>query len=248
MNCMLLIDQRENATDGGKLVHDMIRLREWQPGELAVSKLSLFDIMFEQNGVARAAFERKIASDVLASHRDGRWGEQLARIVEYANEHPTVVVGFIIEGNLDSLDYGQFTPAHIRHSIWALTKYNISVVYTRSLDETCQYLLYMRSEFSKALTVEEARKEAADNRLLFQGKKRDVTPDSMLFQTLRMIGGISAKHAIAISSKYNNLCELASALKHNPKLFVGTQIAGGRKIGKDLSAKIHRMFLAIEKE
>jgi ERCC4-type nuclease len=248
MECMLLVDERENATDGRKLIADMIGCREWKPGELSVGKLSLFDVMFEQNGVARAGFERKAASDVVASHRDGRMTEQLARIVEYANQHPEVVVGYIIEGNMDSVDYGQFTPAHIRHTLWGLTKYNITVVYTKNTAETIEYLLYMRSQFSRTLSVEESRKEAAENRLVFQGKKRDVTAESMLFQTLRLIGGISAKHALAISSKFENLCELAKALKHNPNLFVGTQIAGGRKIGKDLSAKIHRMFLAIEKE
>jgi len=245
---MVVIDQRERAPENERLVSELIKRRKWEPGQLGVKTHNVLDIIFEQQGVTRAGFERKIASDVLASHRDGRMQEQLARIVDYANEHSDVVLGYLIEGDLEAQEYGQQNASHIKHELWGLSKLGITVVYTRSLDETCEYLIYMRTQFGRALSVEQARAEASENRLQFKGKKREVKEQDFLFQVLRIIGGVSPKHARAIADKHESVHALAEAFYGDKHLLVGIKIAENRKIGKDLSAKIYRMFLGEPKE
>jgi ERCC4-type nuclease len=240
--CMIIVDTRERLTGNVSLVEDLVKKYTWKPGELSVSQLGLFDIVFEQNGINRACYERKTAADFVASMKDGRLDEQLARIIDYTKEHQDVVVGFILEGDLEKVDCGKIPIQHVKHTLWGLNVYNISVVYTKSADETCQFLVSMRSMFAKTLTLEEAQMSAVDNRKVFRGKKRSVTEKEMLYQTLRIIGGLNAKQAMAVSTKYLSVINLSSLLSKNPILLHGFSAPGSRKIGETLGRKIYRLF------
>lgn len=241
--CQILIDGRERQSQNSFLIMELYDRQKWQPNELGMATLELFDIVYDQNGVRRAAFERKTAADVLASFRDKRLQEQLGRISAYANAHPDVVVGYLIEGDLKKQNYGTITPLHIKHELWNLSRYGIVVVYTANCDETCDYLLYMRTVFSKELSIEQARASAEQNRQLYVGRKKDVTEKEMLFQSLKIISGVSPAHAKAICDAYDSLSELCFALVENPQLLNGFSVSDSKKIGKALAAKIFRMLV-----
>jgi len=242
MECMLVIDRREKGIANERLLSELAERQKWQPGQLGAATLELFDIIFEQNGVRRAAFERKQAKDVVDSCRDGRFEEQLARIVQYATEHPEVVVGYIVEGSLMNLEYGQFNEAHIRHLLWNLSKYGITVVTTVSLDQTCEYLLYMRYTMGKELSIEQARANAELNRDLYRGKKRQLEEKDVVFQLLRLIS-VPAVKAQAIAARYKSLATLINALEINEDALLGFKTPGSTKIGKAMSQKIFRMLI-----
>jgi ERCC4-type nuclease len=250
--CTVLVCNRENApTDNGKLALELSTRRTWGPDELGVTTLPLFDIVIEQSGVARAGYERKTAADVLASYLDKRLFEQLGRICLYAREHPDVIVGYIIEGDMSTLDYGQISPVHIRHELWRLSTCGITVVYVNTVHETCDFILSMREQLGRSLSVEQAQRTAEENRQLYVGRKRDVTEEEYLKQTLQIVYGISPQHASAIASRHGSMCAFAKAIQTNPKLLVGIEFdkpskKGGiikRKIGAALSQKVHRYWV-----
>lgn len=249
--CTVIVCNRENApTENGKLALELSTRRTWGTDELGVTTLPLFDIVIEQNGVTRASYERKTAADVLASYLDKRLVEQLGRICVYAREHPDVVVGYIIEGDLGTLDYGAISPTHIRNELWRLSTYGITVVYVKTVHETCDFILSMREQLGRSLTMEQAQRTAEENRQLYIGRKRDVTEEEYLKQTLQIVYGISPQHASAIAAKHSSVCAFATAIQTNPKLLVGIEFdkpnkQGGitkRKIGAALSQKVHRYW------
>lgn len=240
--CMIVVDNRERLHSNLTLVDELVDKFTWKPGELSVSQLGLFDIVFEQNGINRACYERKTAADFVSSIKDGRLDEQLARIIEYAREHTEVVVGFIVEGDVELVDCGKMSPLFVKHTLWGLNIYNISVVQTKSVYDTCQFLSAMRTKFAKTLTLEEAQTNATENRKVFKGKKRSVTEKEMLFQTLRIIGGLNAKQAMGVAEKYSSVINLSNKLAVNPSLLHGFTAPGARKIGETLGRKIYRLF------
>lgn len=240
--CMIVVDNRERLNNNLRLVDELVDKFTWKPGELSMAQLGLFDIVFEQNGINRACYERKTAADFVASIKDGRLDEQLARIIDYVKEHNDVIVGFIIEGDIELVDCGKMALLHVKHRMWGLNIYNISVVQTKSMYDTCQFLVTMRSKFAQTLSLEQAQLNATENRKLFKGKKRSVTEKEMLFQTLRIVGGLNAKQAMGIAEKYLSVINLSKCLSTNPTLLHGFSTSGARKIGDTLARKIYRLF------
>ena len=81
--------------------------------------------------------ERKSAADLEASILDGRYREQRARLLSFAQErkaHPA----YIIEGDLDRLQARLKKPALMKHLTRLALRYHVAVFQTACINETAE--------------------------------------------------------------------------------------------------------------
>jgi ERCC4-type nuclease len=241
--CMLVADNRERTTQDGKITLLVVSLkahRPWEPGQLGAATLPLGDFIFVQNEHIRYILERKTIPDLIASIGDKRLDEQESRLILAKIDGPQTIVGLIIEGTLPGADIGQYNVKHIQNQLWQLSKYDLQVIYTKDLEETCNYVCYMRWSLSQEATMEDAQKSQLLSMAAYATKKKGMEPKDTYPKLLKSIPGVSAVHVNAIMEKCPTMLDYIGEFSDDPRLFEGLVLTEKRKIGRVLSEKMHK--------
>jgi len=212
--------------------------------------------------------ERKTIPDLLASIKDGRYGEQSYRLI-HSSGFPTHSVVYIVEGDISQLR----TPMERKIVYSALASLNyfkgFSVIRTGSIAETAEYIVWMcdkiernflKGEFPYYLQRSGEQSVAEPQNILRQAdsnpanyctvvkkvKKENVNPENIGEIVLCQIPGISSTSAIAIMQKFGTFPQLLKALQENPNCLddIGYDSKGKfRKINKPCIENIKKYFL-----
>ena len=168
--------------------------------------LVLGDICIEKDGQDIVLIERKTVSDLAASICDGRYQEQSFRLLE--STLPPHRIVYLIEGSLDtvqSISKKALMSAMI--SLW-FTK-GFSVVQTRDVDETVEFIQHLFEKTSKET-------DEKDYVSTIKIKKKDkLTPESVDILMLSQIPTISTVTAKALLQQFENIFKLTQTLKEN---------------------------------
>jgi len=188
----LVVDYREHAF--------LSRL----PAE--TKNLILGDICIQKDDQDVVIIERKTIADLSASVCDGRYQEQSFRLLE-SNLPPHRIV-YLLEGDMNSeQSISKKTLISCMISLW-FTK-GFSVIQTKSLDESVEYVQILLEKVSK-------ESEPLDYVSTLKIKKKDkLTPDNIDILMLSQIPTISTITAKALLQMYANVFELTKALKDN---------------------------------
>uniref|UniRef100_A0A6C0B7V4 ERCC4 domain-containing protein n=1 Tax=viral metagenome TaxID=1070528 RepID=A0A6C0B7V4_9ZZZZ len=215
--------------------------------------------------------ERKTIADLLASIKDGRYGEQSYRLI-HSSGFPCHSVIYIIEGSISQLRTTM--ERKIVYSALASLNYfkGFSVIRTGSIAETAEYIVWMcdkiernflKGEFPyylQAVREPSISNEDEHQNVLRQSdtapanyctvvkkvKKENVTPENIGEIVLCQIPGISSTSAIAIMQKFGTFPQLLKALQENPNCLddIGYESKGKfRKINKPCIDNIKKYFL-----
>jgi len=244
--CQLVIDFRERRAQNQPLAELLGRYKEWKPGQLGKADLGLGDavIINTAKQQIRAVYERKQISDLIASINDKRLVEQEARLIETKRSDPGTVYGVIIEGELsEETELGRHNALHIQHLIWDLATVDLLCIRTKTLQETADYLCYMRHSYSNEPSLEAAQDDLILSVSHYVGRKKSLTPENILPEYLKMIPGVTGKRAKAIADRYGSLRNLMSELEAQPMLLKGLEFDEGHRIGKALAQKIRQFLL-----
>lgn len=211
--------------------------------------------------------ERKSIPDLLASIKDGRYGEQSYRLI-HSSGFPLHSVIYIIEGSISQLR----TPMERKIVYSALASLNyfkgFSVIRTGSLAETAEYIVWMcdkiernflKGEFPYYLQPRIVNEDdpqnvlrAADSNpanyctVVKKVKKENVTPENIGEIVLCQIPGISSTSAVAIMQKFGTFPQLLKALQENSNCLddIGYDSKGKfRKINRPCIENIKKYFL-----
>jgi len=215
--------------------------------------------------------ERKTIPDLVASIKDGRYGEQSYRLI-HSSGFPAHSVIYIIEGSISQLRTTM--ERKIVYSALASLNYfkGFSVVRTGSIAETAEYIVWMcdkiernflKGEFPYYLqaarepsVVDSSEPEnilrATDSvpanycTVVKKVKKENVNPENIGEIVLCQIPGISSTSAIAIMQKFGTFPQLLKALQENPNCLddIGYDSKGKfRKINRPCIENIKKYFL-----
>lgn len=198
--------------------------------------LVLGDICIEKDGQDIVLIERKTVADLAASICDGRYQEQSFRLIE--STLPPHRIVYLIEGSLDtvqSISKKALMSAMI--SLW-FTK-GFSVVQTRDVDETVEFIQHLFEKTSKET-------DEKDYVSTIKIKKKDkLTPENVDILMLSQIPTISTVTAKALLQQYRTVFHLTLALKENPDVLSGfTYGEKKRKLSKK-SIDTLKLFLHI---
>jgi ERCC4-type nuclease len=243
LECMLVADNRERITVGTEampLVMILRRQRKWEMGQLGTAQLPLGDFIFTQENGIRAILERKTIRDLIASIGDKRFEEQKTRLIQAKRDGPQTVVGLIIEGVLAETELGQYNERHVQNLIWEMSKYNLQVINTKDLDETCTYVSYMRWSFSQDGNMTDAQNTQLLSMAAYSIKKKGLLPKDTYPKFLKSIPGVTVAHVEAIIEEFPKIMDYMRAFEEKPKLFDGFHITETKKMGHVLSEKMHK--------
>jgi len=239
---MLLIDNRERiGTDLSRtmrLVTAVKQRHRFTAGQLGIAQLPLGDAAIKQGDVVRAVWERKTCADFIDSLNSTHLAEQKARLIKSRIDHPETMFGLVIEGTLSATHLGAHNETHIRNVIWEWSKYDLTVVYTNTVEETCDYLVHMRWSYAQEPSLEAAQEAAMMSMRAYAGKKKAVTPENYFLESLKMIPNVTGRIAKAITAKWPTQSALSKAFEGKPNLLHGLKVDEKGSIGKALSAKI----------
>lgn len=214
--------------------------------------------------------ERKTIADLLASIKDGRYGEQSYRLIN-SSGFPLHSIIYIIEGSISQLRT-QLERKIVYSAIASLNYFKgFSVVRTSSIAETAEYIVWMcdkiernflKGEFPYYLQAVQPKPnpEEEQQNVLRQSetgpanyctvvkkvKKENVTPENIGEIVLCQIPGISSTSAIAIMQKFGTFPKLMKALQEDPTCLddVGYDSKGKfRKINRPCIENIKKYFL-----
>jgi ERCC4-type nuclease len=155
--------------------------------------------------------ERKSVADLEASILDNRYREQRSRIMAYATEKKAHVV-YIIEGELDRLQFRLSKQALMKHLTRLALRYHITVFQTASIKETAELCQLLQDQWTADPTTFE--QPATMTYVETRGKTRESNSDDptvFLATVLQACRGVSATGAQAIMSLYPNLESLMKA-------------------------------------
>jgi len=155
--------------------------------------------------------ERKSVADLEASILDNRYREQRSRIMAYATEKKAHVV-YIIEGELDRLQFRLSKQALMKHLTRLALRYHITVFQTASIKETAELCQLLQDQWTSDPTTFE--QPATMTYVETRGKTRESNSDDpvvFLATVLQACRGVSATGAQAIMAIYPNLEALMKA-------------------------------------
>lgn len=256
-NLEIVIDQREQ------------KIKQLWTGEATYESLDVGDILFripasgDQPAEVVLVIERKTASDLAASIRDGRNREQKARLLN--SGIPRERVMYLIEGmihrqpdtKIGSVTYGTLWGSVINTQL----RDGIKVYKTDSVKETVQYLekLYAKlKKDGKDFWKYDEKKDISAveySATLKSQKKANLTPEVWFIRQLSLIPGITEKLAGAIVEIYPCLRRLLADYEESEECDragmladITYQIPSGkkRKIGQKISERIYEFIYGEE--
>jgi len=169
--------------------------------------LVLGDISIEKDGQDIVIIERKTVADLAASICDGRYQEQSFRLLE--STLPPHRIVYLIEGSLDTVQsISKKALMSAMTSLW-FTK-GFSVVQTRDIDETVEFIQHLFEKTSKET-------DERDYVSTIKIKKKDkLTPENVDILMLSQIPTISTVTAKALLHQFETTFKLTQAMKENP--------------------------------
>ena len=227
-NKQINIDYRENA---------LIQLMN---GTLNFNKdnLAIGDIIFKTDSKIDFCFERKTVADLASSIKDGRYHDQLKRILECV---PTNRCCYIIEGKIPEVERPFNMPVSTIYGsiINKMFRDNIFIVHTNNLAETARFI----KEFGKRYLDGKLEYDTKGSHDYVQNprKKGNITSITCFSHQLSMIPSISSVKINAIIEKVSNMRELVNILEKDPdpdKYLENIVLKNGRKLGKSSANKI----------
>lgn len=214
-------------------------------------RLDIGDIMFQLPSGIKVVLERKTASDLGASQKDGRYREQRARL--YSLRGSGVCIGYIVEAPAwsptlsRSWCMGSFNEVHLQQSIIRLQlRHSIPVFHTMSISDTISFIRRIAkllvadpAVFESPAAKTTAEVAAAYTSEIHVKKADNNTPERVLYAMLMAIPGVGKTAADAL------VHECGGSF---PKLYEKTldELAGitlgKRKLGASLAGVIYGAF------
>ena len=217
-NFIIKIDCRE---------HDLIPLikskfEDSKNIQIETGSLPIGDILFLKDEKEILIVERKKASDLAASIKDGRYNEPSFRLD--GNELPNHNILYLIEGNLNATRMDKTT---LMSSIFSLNHYQgFSVWKTNNIGETADFLSnsakYMektKKEGYYKLDCEAVSQQKTTDTdyvsVIKTCKKENVTPQNIGEIMLCQIPGVGSAAAIAIIQHFKSIVNLIADLQEH---------------------------------
>ncbi len=216
--------------------------------------LSLGDFTF-----GNVVIERKTHQDLASSILDGRYKEQCYRLEELKKENPNIKIFYFIEGNFD-LYYGNHNidkEKLISSIISLLYEKNFSVILTKHLNETCDFLLkFCKKYYEKyqvAGSVEESNADEIEQsnlqNLIRQNRKKNnqINKDNVGIMMLCNVPNISMTLAIELLKPFgNDIYKFIHELRENENYLYNLKIEGKngkmRKLNKNICDTLNEYF------
>lgn len=216
---LLKVDVREGAEKKNEQVYGKIVARMRRLGledRVFRERMELFDFEFVLKSDRRVTFgplfERKTASDLAASIKDGRYREQKGRMAALGLPGPCKI--FIYEGNMCANSYGLDPKSLLGAMIKPTMAGDNEILKTESMDATADLLVhcFMYLEHLDEKSVE-GRGFSYVNYIQPQVRKRDFRDDNKLALMVReFVLGASGPVAQAVADRYGSLGALQGAL------------------------------------
>lgn len=225
----LVIDIRENA------------IREKCP-EWTTAQLDLGDFQIKLGDQVKFIIERKTLADLEASVKDNRHREQKLRAMEFCRCNGAKY--FLLLEGCHKFSFGQANKLLSSCIINTMFRDDISIIYTKNLDETVTFLECLLQKLIEKPEVyfspkAEGQIESEYRDALVKQKKKENSSQNCLIMQLCAVPGISIKKAEAILSTHSdiqNIYTLCSKMSsHTPKEFF-KDVKG---IGKILQTSIY---------
>ncbi len=141
--------------------------------------------------------ERKTTADFEASFLDGRYREQRTRLLAYCSQHKAKAL-YILEGGLDGRRRSMERSALQKLIHRLLLRYGVSVLYTRTLEDTAETLKILASQLAEDPKVFEGEQLGYTDVMHITKKANKDDPKAFACAALQGCPGISAKSAGAI--------------------------------------------------
>jgi len=209
--------------------------------ERAALPLGDIAIYTDLSGAAAVLLERKTVDDLAASHSDGRYKEQRARLL--GERGAGVVIGYLVEGGATA----RFSDAELKNAILRLQfRYTIPAIQTASTAESASYikaivvaLLRDPTCFQGGLATTAAAAAAAYTEAIHVKKADNSTPDRMFRSLLRVVPGLglTAVEGIATATA-SSLTRLVAMTEAE----VAAISVGKRRLGPALARVVHAVF------
>lgn len=183
--------------------------------------------------------ERKSAADLEASILDGRYREQRARLLSFAQErkaHPA----YIIEGDLDRLQARLKKPALMKHLTRLALRYHVAVFQTACINETAELCELLVDQWGSDPTTFET--PATLSYVETRGVTRESNTDDPKVFAVTMLSscrGISAAGAKAILEGCGG--NLENVWKASAVDIAAIQV-GKQKIGKVKAERLYGLL------
>jgi ERCC4-type nuclease len=241
MNTELVIDQRERE------------LKEYFCDKATIETLDIGDILFRREKKIILIIERKSVDDLSASICDGRSREQRARLLGSGIDRNRIM--YLIEGNIlkkTRVNGGSVTL--VGSVINLLLRDGIMVHKTHNMEETKFFIerLYVKLQTDIDSFWCEGEIPKIQYEATLKTKKRDnVTPDLWFHTCLANIPSMQTNAILAIMEKYKSMPSLLRAYdsvceSERGKMLVGLGGDGGRKIGPQISKRVHEYLFNIK--
>lgn len=192
-----------------------------------ICNLDVGDFIFKKGDQVFFIIERKTFKDLCSSIKDNRMGEQRDRL-----KQSNCNIIYILEGNKNVPKIYNIPVSTINSAIQNLIfKHHFAVITSENENDTiCNLnLLYKKlkdDSFSESTTP-----------III--KKADTINKNVFVNQLAVIPGVSLNIAQKIKEQYSCMNDLVSKFVNNELLLSEIQVTEKRKLGKNLSKKIH---------
>ena len=188
--------------------------------EIETGALEIGDVVFTLNETEVFIIERKKASDLAASIKDGRYKEQAYRLNGNPLHNHNIM--FIIEGNLNVYLMDKTT---LMSSIFSLNHYQgFSVWKTTNVAESADFLInsfkyVIKSKKDCFYNISNLEQDHEANgqqnyvNVIKSNKKENVTPQNIGEIMLCQIPGVGAAASIAVMNKFHSIVNLIADLQ-----------------------------------
>lgn len=218
--------------------------------------LNVGDIHLINDGIVIYIIERKTASDYVASIKDHRLKNQIARINSFQQTNPQTNFILLVEGGFQTT-FGQ--PIQISDYIYnsilhRILQDNIPVIRSDNLSETVIWIQKLLIIAKPKRTINSTNNNTkCDDYLqtIAVKKSQNMTPENCYILQLTQIPGISLTIARAISEKYPSWVNLITNYQNlstsEGLLMLSKLSVGQKKIGKSISNKVYNYLFPIKR-
>jgi len=240
----VIVDMRETA-----LSASLAPLLAGIPGvTLTSAALPVGDVALQLGDRLAVLLERKSVDDLAASHRDGRYKEQRARLL--AQRGTGASIGYLLEGRLDaasSFTRERFTEADLRNAVLRLQfRYTIPVFPTSSVADSAAFVLALvvalqrdPACFSGGLATTTAGAAAVYSEAIHVRKADNSTPDRVVRSMLRVIPGLGATAVEGVATAVGSSFARLLALSEEELAAIPL---GKRRLGPALAKVVHSVL------
>lgn len=212
--------------------------------------------------IGNIIIERKTHADLASSILDGRYKEQCYRLEEYKKENPDVKILYFIEGNFDfCMNAHNINKEKLISAIFTLIyEKGFSVILTKHLNETCDFLMKFCKKFYTKYDVlnndlddnTESLKELQNIvNLSKQGTKKNtqINKDNIGILMMCNIPQVSVHIASTLLKPFNNnFYDFLTKIREDEDYLDSIKIEGGkdkkpRKLNKQIIGRIKEYFL-----